>query len=244
MSGPVLAATKLTASEKWTPDPATASFKPGGAVTRVITRHADGVPALGMADFVFAAPPGVRVYADAPQSDDHVNRGAVEGSRTDKVTYVFAQPGTYDLPALVQPWWDLEAKQARSETLSGIHVLVPEAANNKGAAGGQIFRLGYAILAVAVVGISAFAFYLLAVPRLASVWREQRERYETSEGSARRALRRIAKSGDALATYRALEVWLRRLPLAAKEEARSDIRFASLKQDLERTLFGAGAEWN
>jgi hypothetical protein len=33
MSGPVLAATKVTASETWTPDPATASFRPGGAVS-------------------------------------------------------------------------------------------------------------------------------------------------------------------------------------------------------------------
>ncbi len=241
MSGPVLAATKVTASEKWTPDPSTASFKPGGAVTRTITRHADGVPALGMAEFSFAAPPGVRVYADAPQSDDHVERGHVEGSRTDKVTYVFVKPGTYDLPALAQPWWDLQAKQARSETLSGIQVVVPEAAN-KAEGGGGIWRVGYTIMAAAGVGALALAFYL-AAPRLVLLWRRQHGRSEASEGAARRELRRIAKTGDALSTYRELEVWLHRLPLEAQQAMRGDVRFASLKQDLERALFGAGPEW-
>jgi hypothetical protein len=241
MSGPVLAATKVTASETWTPDPATASFKPGGAVTRAITRRADGVPALGMAEFSFAAPPGVRVYADGPQSDDRVERGHVEGSRTDKVTYVFVKPGTYDIPALAQPWWDLQAKQARSETLPGVRVVVPDLAN-KGEGGGGIWRVGYAMLAIAGVGALALAFYL-APPRLVLLWRKRRERYEASEGWARRELRRIAKTGDALSTYRALEVWLHRLPQAADEAARGDVGFASLRRDLERALFGAGAEW-
>ena len=244
LSGPVLAATKVTASEKWAPDPATASFKPGGAVTRIITRHADGVPALGMAEFAFVAPAGVRVYVDAPQSDDRVNRGAVVGSRADKVTYVFVKPGTYDLPDLVQPWWELEAKQARSETLSGVRVVVPEFAREKGAGNGKILPFGYTMLAAAGFGVLALAFSLVAVPRLGAVWREQRARYEASERSGRRVLRRISKTGDALATYRALEVWLHRLPLRRGHRLCAATRaLRSLKQDLERALFGAGDEW-
>jgi len=98
-------------------------------------------------------------------------------------------------------------------------------------------------MAAGGVGILAFVFYLAAAPRFSAVWREWRARYDASEGSARRALRRIAKTGDALATYRALEAWLHRLPRATEQEARGNVRFASLKQDLEQALFGTAARW-
>lgn len=79
--------------------------------------HQHGVD--GMAEFRFTAPDGVGIYPDAPLVEDRVERGSVEGVRTDKVTYVFEKPGTYALPALSQPWWDIDDKQAKSETLAG-----------------------------------------------------------------------------------------------------------------------------
>ena len=44
---------------------------------------------MAMLDLAFAAPPGVRVYVDPPQTDDRVERGDLTGRRTDRVTYVF-----------------------------------------------------------------------------------------------------------------------------------------------------------
>src|SRR5262249_16430360 len=123
-SGPVLAAAEATARESWLPDRMNLALKPGDAVKRTIERKAAGVPALGMAGFQFAAPQGVRVYVDPPRVDDRMNRGEVTGSRTDQVTYVFEKPGTYVLPPLDQPWWDLGGKQARNISLPGISVTV------------------------------------------------------------------------------------------------------------------------
>lgn len=57
-SGPVLAASDVRVSEHWSPDPASATFRAGSAITRVIQRKATDVPALGMADFRFTAPEG------------------------------------------------------------------------------------------------------------------------------------------------------------------------------------------
>ncbi len=222
LSGPVLAATKVSATETWTPDPASASFKPGGAVKRTITRRADGVPALGMADFAFAAPAGVRVYPSVPQSDDRVDRRNIEGLRTDVVTYVFEKPGAYDLPALVQPWWDLTSKAARSETLAGVHIVVPDVATGERGARGVWARTAMeAAFAVALVFLATLA-YLFALPQLAASLRARRDRYKESEAAARALLRNTAGAADPLKTYQAVESWLRRLSPAVASDVRND----------------------
>ncbi len=80
-SGPVIASTRVTASQAWSPDPAT-RFAEGGAISRTITREATDVPSLGMSGFTFTAPDGVRAYVDPPAGDDHVNRGSLSGHRS------------------------------------------------------------------------------------------------------------------------------------------------------------------
>jgi hypothetical protein len=71
----------------------------------------------------------------------------------------------------------------------------------------------------------------------------RQQRRQDSEAAARRALRKIAPEGDALATYAALTTWLRRLRPSVTVEAQSDPRFALLYDDLRRALFGDG-EWS
>ena len=50
ISGPVLAATKVTASEIWTPDPATTSYKPGGACRQSQAKKAQEAAGFGVSD--------------------------------------------------------------------------------------------------------------------------------------------------------------------------------------------------
>lgn len=242
-SGPVLAADGVRVEQSWSPDPRTARLKPGSALVRLIRRQADGVPALGMAEFKFAAPEGVRVYADPPVVEDRSNRGAVEGHRTDKVTYVFEKAGAYDLPALVQPWWSLSGKQARTETLPGVTVTVAAAA-----AGRSEARMGWTLsplwLAAGFV-LAALALGLILLrARLTGLWQRAEQRHRSSEAAARRELARTAKAGDASATYRALIQWLQRLPGDQQVQARSTGELGSAIVLLERSLFGAGQTWD
>ena len=81
-SRPVVATTELKLDQHWKPEPTTA-FKAGDALVRTITRQAADIPAMAMLDLAFAAPPGVRVYVDPPQTDDRVERGDLTGRRTD-----------------------------------------------------------------------------------------------------------------------------------------------------------------
>ncbi len=241
-SGPVLVANRVDVEQSWSPDPRTAQFKPGSALVRLIRRHADGVPALGMAELHFAAPDGVRVYVDPPAVEDRSNRGNVDGHRTDKVTYVFEKAGTYDLPALSQPWWSLSEKQARIATLPGatLTVAAGPAAGRSDAISG--WRWSSAWLA-AVPVFAVLTLGLILRSRLAALWQQALLRHRSSEATARRQLLRAASGGDASATYRALLHWLERLPGDERRCVRSDEGLSHAIARLERSLFGAGAAW-
>jgi hypothetical protein len=238
-SGPVLVADSVNVSESWSPEPRGRQFRAGDAVVRTIRRQAAGVPALGMAEFRFEAPDGVRTYVDPPVIEDRGNRGSVDGQRTDKVTYVFEKPGTVALPALAQPWWSLADKQARTETLPGLTVTVATAAQPARAAPSSAsatwhLSLGAAVLAL--IGLLAFALR----KRLSAAWRQAAIRLGASERVARLQLWRVARNGETTASYHAFAIWRSRLPAADREALRGDRRVAPHLTQLERAVFGSG----
>lgn len=236
-SSPVLAADRVSATQTWTPDPVGLRLDPGGAIVRTITRRADGVPALGMVDFAFVAPEGVRVYVDAPVIDDRVDRGNVDGRRTDKVTYVFERGGTYELPPLTQPWWSLADKQARAETLPGTSVSVAIAAPPK--AGPRRPMTGW--LAIGLLAVAVLVAVALSFVRL---WRPWRERYRASAAFSRTLFLKVAMTGDAPATYRALRQWRDRLSRDDAASLTSDPGFAREYQRLLAAIFADTASWD
>jgi hypothetical protein len=236
-SGPVLVADRVSASETWSPEPG-AIFREGGAITRTIHRNAAGVPALAMAEFHFEAPDGVRVYADPPVVEDRIDRGNVDGRRTDKVTYVFERAGSFVLPELRQPWWSLSGKQARTETLSGVTVSVEPVA--KGQVSGQV--PGRVVIALSVAAALLLALTLVG-SRLAASFRSRSSAYAASEAFARKALLKVASTADPRATYRALREWRDRLPARERDMADADPRLAGVALTLTASLFGGGKAW-
>lgn len=234
-SGPVLVADSVSASESWSPEPRERSFRAGDAVVRTIRRQAAGVPALGMAEFRFEAPDGVRIYVDPPVIEDRSNRGSVDGHRTDKVTYVFERPGSFALPALSQPWWSLADKTARTETLPGLTVTI--AAATQPARPGRSAMWSWTLGGLALILIALLA---LLRERLRALWRQAVIGLGGSEWSARWQLRRAARSGEAGASYRAFAIWHGRLSSADREALRRDPRVAPCLAELERATFGGG----
>jgi hypothetical protein len=240
-SGPVIAADEVDATQTWEPDPTQARLKPGSALVRTIRRSADGVPAMGMADLAFTAPEGVRIYLDPPRSEDRINRGAVIGSRIDRVTYVFEKPGSYDLPAVVQPWWDLDDARAQAVTLAGSHVSVAQVAPaaETRSAPVRLWPYGVGVGVVVLLGVLWFGRR-----RLSRRWHQRQVARRGSETAARAALCRIAPKGDAAATYRAFSAWLRRLPGPARSAVVANAHLAALAAELERSLFGEEGRWS
>ncbi len=237
-SGPVLAAEGVTLSQSWSPTPGTGGFHPGGALVRTIQRKAQGVPALGMADFSFPAPAGVRVYVDPPQSDDRVSRGGMEGTRTDRVTYVFEKAGGYDLPPLVQGWWDMQNREAKQLRAAGLHVDVAAASADleERPPLGTVGVIAAAILTMSVM-LAGLAWLACALP----AWRK---RHAVSAVAARSELQRRAAGGDAKETYRALQLWLSRLPSTARAAIRQDAGLGPGIARLEASLFGNAPSWS
>lgn len=237
-SGPVLVADRVEVRQQWAPDPAKAKLVPGGALVRTIRRQADGVPAIGMAEFTFTAPDGVRVYADPPVAEDHSNRGEVTGLRTDTVTYVFERAGSYDLPALSQPWWSLASKQARTETLPGVAVTVATVATTSG-----LSRFGPEWVVGGVLALAGIALLAICGWFFVQTLRSRQELYRASAAFAQRRLMKAAETGDPIMTYRALTEWRQRLAPADLLAADRDPPLSASRDQLSQAVFG-GQSWN
>ncbi|MCB4767396.1 hypothetical protein LGR54_02155 [Ancylobacter sp. Lp-2] len=231
VSQPVVATHRLTLGEQWDPVP-TGRFKAGDAVVRTLTRSAEDVPGLAMRDLAFPAPEGVRVYADPPDIQDHSNRGVVTGRRTDRVTYVFERGGSFTLPAVTQPWWDLGARRLNNATAPAVTVAVAVEAGAAPAAGGlrhwTPHDLAWPAGGLAVlVGLSLLAW---------QAERRLRARHADPERAAFAALRRACAGSDAREVYRCLSAWMRQLP---PQQHAVVVREAAT---LQAALFAAGPE--
>ncbi|WP_233382955.1 hypothetical protein [Methylobacterium sp. C25] len=244
-SQPVIATTNLTVTQAWSQDSKQAHLKIGDALVRTIRREASGMPAMGMADLVFAAPSGVRLYVDPPRSLDRINRGEVVGSRIDTVTYVFEKPGAYDLPELKQSWWNLASHEARTETLAGTHVAVAGSLTAAKARTAQD-RLNASTLAVITLLVLGALAVVLLISRksIATSVRRSRDARRASEIWAYKELCHIAPSGDECATYDALRVWLSRMPEAARQASKEDAPLARSTTALASSLFGREGNWS
>jgi len=213
--GVVVATEKLTFRQGWNPEPGK-PLHAGSALVRTITRTATDIPALAMRDLVFAAPDGVRVYVDAPQSLDQSERGTITGKRIDRATYVFEKAGTFVLPAVTQPWWNLADKQienatGKAATLTVMAGPAPANALAEGAPASATIR--------PAVWVTIATAIILAILLLSISWRKARAHVASrraaralSEPVAFDALTRACGDGDAATIYRALTNWRSRVP--------------------------------
>ena len=204
---------------------------------RTITREANDVPAMAMRDLAFTAPPGVRVYVEPPQDEDRQNRGDLVGRRVDRVTYVFERDGSFAIPSVAQPWWDLGAKRLRVLLAAEVTVAVAAApvaqrrSRNEPAAW---------LLSGLAVG-TALAFIALvrwAWPRLRAFLAARQARWSASEPKAFRDLEAVCRGGGgASEIYRAFSIWRQRVPIHPV--------LTPLAEELELALFGdsAPATW-
>ncbi len=116
--GTVISARDLEVTDMWDPEPGSEEIKAGLAYTRTITFTAPDLPAMVFPPFPAGKIDGLRVYAKQHIGDTE-NRGALTGMRRDEITYVFQRPGEYTIPAVKLTWFDLDAKQLRTEELPG-----------------------------------------------------------------------------------------------------------------------------
>lgn len=226
-SAPVVATKQLTLDEQWTPATG-GTLMVGDAIVRTLTQSADDVPGFVLRGPPQASPAGVRIYVATPDARDVMDRGTVTGRRVDRITYVFERGGRFELPAVVQTWWDLASGTLKSATAPAITVLVKAAAAPDAETGiRQWTPQSFAWTGLGVAGLIALG--LMSRP----VLRRLRVRRNDPERLAFTALRDACKGTDARAIYRDFNSWSSYL---SSQERQLAIREAAL---LRSALFAA-----
>ena len=98
----------------------------GDALVLTLKREASGVPGMVFAPLPELEIEGLGVYTDAPTVQDRANRGDLTGMRSDRITVVCEQPGSYQLPELRFQWWDPATETLHEEVIPALHIEVAE----------------------------------------------------------------------------------------------------------------------
>lgn len=108
----------LTIEESW--DPAPGPVETGAVFKRTIKQHATELTGMALAPAPDTAPDGVRSYPASPVVTDHTERGELDGSRSETITYLVQQPGLHELPAIRYDWWNPKTEKLESKTLPAV----------------------------------------------------------------------------------------------------------------------------
>jgi hypothetical protein len=227
-SGPIVASSQVTLRERWEPPDGKAAFHVGDALVRIVTRRAADVPGLALATLTFSTPDGVRAYVDSPVIEDSVERGVVTGQRTDRVAYVFERAGTYTLPGLAQPWWDLGSRSAHVLSMPARHMEVTGMAAPEPEP-----RRAWLIGLALILTLSLALLWLITSIRRRYPAKTDKER------AAFRSLIHACRHIEAVSIYRAWQRWNAVRAIRAMPPNLSDALAA-----LERHLFARTDEWD
>ena len=193
----------------WNPQPGPAL--PGDAFTLTVTRRAEGISAMLLPPLPAFSAKGLGTYVDTPDVNDHVNRGNLTGVRTDTVTWVAEQAGSWALPDLIIQWWDPVSTQLEIRTVKGftLEVSAPIGENRASAKiqARQLTSRDIFILASILFGLALLWFYGRNWLRMKFM--EVRTRHVQSEKFAYRELRKACREGKANRAYEAVFAWLK-----------------------------------
>lgn len=114
--GQVISARGLTVVETWKPEPGNTNVPAGSAFVRRVTFSAPDVPGMLFPPFPSRNIDGLGIYTKQALLDQ-TERGSLKGQRADTITYVCQRPGPFTLPPVRFVWFDLEAKQLRTNDL-------------------------------------------------------------------------------------------------------------------------------
>jgi len=109
---------ELDIKETWDPQPG--ATKQGALFHRTITQSAGQMTGMALAPPPTEAPAGIRVYPGPPEVTDNTERGEFTGFRSDTITYLMEQPGSFTLPAIEYVWWNPKTEELSTKTLPAV----------------------------------------------------------------------------------------------------------------------------
>jgi hypothetical protein len=127
MNGVVFAAKNLTLDQTFERDPA--SLKKGDALVRTITITAEDTQAMMLPALDPGSAAGLTQYSKPPKLLDNIQIDRLhEGSsRSETIVYTTDAEGSFQIPALTYPWFDVDAGSPRTASLPAAKVTVAAA---------------------------------------------------------------------------------------------------------------------
>ncbi len=115
-----LPASKLEIHGKWSTPPD--SLKTGEPATLAITVTADGLRAEQLPVPEIAFPAGLKSYDDQPERKDGVTKSGIKGMLLQKIAVVPTKAGSYNIPAIEIPWWNINTDKMEIARLDAIDI--------------------------------------------------------------------------------------------------------------------------
>ncbi len=103
-----LPSSALTLGEDW---PTDAHFKVGEPITRTLTIRAQGLSNSQLPGLPSLLLDHLKAYPDQPILKDVSSDQGIMGTRQEKIAIIPTVPGTYILPAIKIPWWNINSRK-------------------------------------------------------------------------------------------------------------------------------------
>jgi hypothetical protein len=208
----IVSARSLNVAESWQPQPGEA--KVGDAFTRTVTLRAADVPGMVFPALPVSEVDGLAAYAKPAGVRDLQERGDFTGERVETVTYVCERDGTFTLPALVIPWWNVADEKLERIELAAVtfevaaNPLWSEAAVAASPVTAGLLRWAGVIFVLHVIGF--FVSWKYRKP-VTAWWLAHRARRLDSEAASFARLQRACRKGDARVALNTLMRWLEKI---------------------------------
>jgi len=122
-----LPANKIELREDWQGD--LSGLIAGEPITRSLTLVAEGLTAAQLPELVLLQIDGIKQYPDQPGLQDKRSSRGVNGTRVQKVALIPGAAGSYMLPEISLPWWNLQTGKPETATIPARELIVNAALN-------------------------------------------------------------------------------------------------------------------
>ncbi|MEN8166299.1 MAG: hypothetical protein ABFR65_02340 [Pseudomonadota bacterium] len=208
-SQPVVTSPRLDIDEQW--QPARDGFKVGDALTRTLSISAVDVSAIALPAMPQQRIDGIELLSKPPLVEDKTARGSLTGRRQERISYLFQQSGSYELPAWRISWWNPQSEQLEQHEFQARRLEIapnPAAQPQPGAATSPARSKAarwwpWALSATALIALAA-----AAVRWTLPLWRRRQAAYLLSEPARYKRALAACRGNDPAQAYQALSEWL------------------------------------
>lgn len=247
-------AAKVTLTQELDQDPK--ALKAGDTLVRTITVRAEGMRAMMIPEPDLSAPNGVREYSRDPALSEETDRNGqdVAGIRKDVASYLFADPGTYALPAIELSWFDPATATTQSASAPAVTVVVaaapaPSTALAPPASEPEASKIDWLLIGVVAAAAIAAGLVIgilaLGLSRLQSRWAVRQSERSQSEAAYFRHVEDACHDRHPAEIAKSLDAWARRagiVPLAQWLQRFGDAKIQTAYSELQRRVYGRAVQ--